>query len=978
MVHKIIHINFMCNMLIKFLHLKPNKWWIIVVLVICKCLLINAQWIYSITDKNGSPVLQRINLTTYEVIDIVSLWPRDYSDIAFDSSGRLYGVDNESIDQIYEIDTLTGISTLIYTFTDDFDAVGMTVDHFGVFYLAGSALDGVPELRSINLSSGITKTLTRLESGYNSINDCAFYDGELYCCALSSQPVQERAILLKIDTSGNELHQEVFRYEKWAGHALTSINTICDGLYLVSPVFELLNFFNMADTTISSVSIFTAPWVFQSAGASSLTSWMGSIPPLRIDTIIIKGDPCLDSSNITVFPKKGRQGIQYSLDNGPYQSDSIFYTIGNGFHFITIQDDKGCTYTSDQFEIRMPRLDTFFIANVIAATCGENNGQISVTDNLGSTNTLFSLDGNTWQPDTLFLGLTGGSYNVHIKIGTDCTDTIQTFIPSWSNLDVSVDVYPEHCEMLDGYLNIITNGGQPPYQFYLSNGQNSNFPLFDSLSSGDYELTIIDFVGCSIQVNVTLPSSNSKIDSIIVHDEICGIANGSINIVIEGSNAPYFYSIDSGPQQDSGSFDGLKSGPHTIQITDSYGCTLDSSLIILNIENFPVYTLDVTNASCNEDNGIIIVNLDSIVDLVSIDFGPFSNNQTFENLSAGAYSLTVLNNQGCKDTSTVNIAQTGSPEIINTDTSPEHCGLGDGTIEVTETSGGINPYLFSIDDGPFAYGSMFDDVTSGVHSIIIKDSLGCLDSIIIEVDNVAGPQIIDSVVKSATCSSDNGEILIHTLPSDDLMFRINDITYNNGHFLNLVAGQYTIRIFDEFGCTSSIDVTVPTENVFSFESIDVKPGTCNLATGGFTVSGGQDIFITIDEIPNQSWTSSVSGLEQGIYHLSLSNQEGCQIDTVITIPANCNISFPNVFSPNGDNINDIFKAYSELGFIDWNMEIFDRSGNLVYRSSDPTSAWDGTFNGKECQVGVFVWKLIYRYSIDEQAHLLAGDVTLVR
>src|SRR5690606_8560623 len=116
---------------------------------------------------------------------------------------------------------------------------------------------------------------------------------------------------------------------------------------------------------------------------------------------------------------------------------------------------------------------------------------------------------------------------------------------------------------------------------------------------------------------------------------------------------------------------------------------------------------DIINASCNADNGIIIVYLDSIEDLVSIDFGPFSNNQKFEDLSSGSYSVSVWNNQGCKDTSTINIAQTGSPEIINLDTSPEHCGLADGTIEVTETSGGLNPYLFSLDDGPFAYGPMF-------------------------------------------------------------------------------------------------------------------------------------------------------------------------------------------------------------------------------------------------------------------------------
>src|SRR5690606_28007106 len=72
--------------------------------------------------------------------------------------------------------------------------------------------------------------------------------------------------------------------------------------------------------------------------------------------------------------------------------------------------------------------------------------------------------------------------------------------------------------------------------------------------------------------------------------------------------------------------------------------------------------------------------------------------------------------------------------------------------------------------------------------------------------------VFRGALKSTTCGSDNGEILIHTLPSDDLMFRINDITYNNGQFLTLLAGHYTITCFGEFGCTSSVDITVPSEN----------------------------------------------------------------------------------------------------------------------------------------------------------------------
>ena len=96
------------------------------------------------------------------------------------------------------------------------------------------------------------------------------------------------------------------------------------------------------------------------------------------------------------------------------------------------------------------------------------------------------------------------------------------------------------------------------------------------------------------------------------------------------------------------------------------------------------------------------------------------------------------------------------------------------------------------------------------------------------------------------------------------------------------------------------------------------------------------------------------------------------------MPSSCDIYLPNVFSPNGDNINDVFgNLASPLPFL-WDLEIFDRSGNIVYASKDPAIGWDGICKGKECQVGVYVWKLIYQNSPLEESHLLAGDVTLIR
>ena len=864
---------------------------------------LNAQWLYSISDKNGSPMLQRINIQTYEVIDIVSLWPREYSDISFSSSGKLYGIDNETIDRIYEIDTLTGVSTLVFTFMDGSDIVGMTIDRNDVFYLTGETSNGVPELKTLNLSIGIPETITRLESGYNSINDCAFYEGNLYCCALGLPTEVDRGVLLKMDTSGMELHQEVFRYEKWPGHALASFNTKCKGDYLISSVFEQLNFFNFSDTSINSIPIFTSPWAFQSGGATSLSSWMGSIPPLQIDSIVIEEDPCLELSTITVIPGEGRTGIQYSLNASPFQGDSVFSDVITGFHTITLSDDEGCTLISDPFEIIKPDLETLFSATIKEATCSEDNGQITIECNLNPFSAEYSIDGTTWQTEPVFSNLAGGTYNVIIKMPLGCSDSILVLVPSISAIAASSTTSPEHCSLKDGFLEIEVNGGQPPYSYVLSNGMNSNLPVFDSLPSGNYLLTVSDSSGCTESLSISIANLSFIIESIKIENEICGNNDGAIEVTVVGDTGPYSYSLNEENQQNQANFAELPSGVYTIQVNDNNGCVVDSTFELLDINILPVLNVNAVNAKCNEDNGSILVSTESGNDLISLNSSPFQNIFTYEFLAEGAYTVIALNDYGCKDTINTVVVQEGSPEILKAIIQPEHCELTDGEIIVVEASSGKLPYNFIIDNNQQSSIGIFEGLNSGSHEIIIIDSNGCLNTALFSVEETLNPKFLSINVVPADCGNSDGQITIKAIGEGQLEFNLG----NNTNF-----------------------------------------------EGGF------------------------SGLQNGDYKITIRDLFGCSLDSIVTIPSNCEITFPNIFSPNGDNINDLFAPYGLAPHLFWSLEIFDRAGDMVFKSNTPSLAWDGDFNGIECQSGVYTWKLLYKEESNEEITVLRGDITLIR
>ena len=94
------------------------------------------------------------------------------------------------------------------------------------------------------------------------------------------------------------------------------------------------------------------------------------------------------------------------------------------------------------------------------------------------------------------------------------------------------------------------------------------------------------------------------------------------------------------------------------------------------------------------------------------------------------------------------------------------------------------------------------------------------------------------------------------------------------------------------------------------------------------------------------------------------------------------IFIPTVFSPNSDNINDVFTVFfgSDLDITGVQCSVFDRWGNMVFRSEDFPFGWDGNFNGNAMSPGVYVYliKVGFSTSGEEKEKVFYGDITLIR
>ncbi|HOH84325.1 MAG TPA: gliding motility-associated C-terminal domain-containing protein, partial [Bacteroidales bacterium] len=182
------------------------------------------------------------------------------------------------------------------------------------------------------------------------------------------------------------------------------------------------------------------------------------------------------------------------------------------------------------------------------------------------------------------------------------------------------------------------------------------------------------------------------------------------------------------------------------------------------------------------------------------------------------------------------------------------------------------------------------------------------------------------------------------------------------------------------GCYDTSTVTIAVHPVPVITVDTIPPGCPGMNNGSITltVNDGTPPYVywwnTGDSL------SALSDLTNGTYSVTVSDARQCSASETIefNILADCIdpvVYVPNVFSPNGDGINDVVFVHGKDIFIDW--IIFDRWGEEVFESKDISIGWDGTFKGKKMPSDVYVYRLIVTWA-DGTEIRKKGNISLVR
>ncbi len=607
---------------------------------------------------------------------------------------------------------------------------------------------------------------------------------------------------------------------------------------------------------------------------------------------------------------------------------------------------------------------------VTPATCELADGSITITP----ANYLYQwnqglLNGNVQT------NVPAGQYVVTVTnpAAPACPNVIEVEVPATNPLTVTFTSTDATCGESNGSLTANVSGGSGNYAYDW--GSFGSTATITGLASGSYPVTITDLTwGCELtDMGTVLDIVANPADIVVTNAPVMVSCVGSTDGTVEFDATAGFTTVivdGTGNVVANGT---LGAGSYTIEATDADGCLAgeatfmveEPSLIDVDIEVLP----ETCDANDNVVPGSIMVTTTGGTPPYTWNWSNLNGNNNPESqpsLTAGTYSLTVTDANGCTaDANNLVVAPADCPgtpceeaEIMNIVVVEENCGESNGSIEVNLVQNEAD-YTFTWAAPINTTGSMQSNLSTGTYTVTITNNADASCPIVeeIPVGNVEGP-VAGYQATPATCDLTDGSV---TLTPASYTYEWDNLP-NGAVQNNLPAGDYNVTVIDPVNtdCPNVIVVNIPEMNPLSLDFNMVNPD-CGVSNGSLTavITGGTGNYTF-------AWSPSGSGatltnLPSGLYNVTVTdNITNCVIDGGVTLmddvanPATITVSNNPVMvscigSSDGTVVFDVLPAGLNTMIVDAATNIEATNGNLSEGNyCIITTDIDGCITGQEC------------------------------
>ena len=704
--------------------------------------------------------------------------------------------------------------------------------------------------------------------------------------------------------------------------------------------------------------------------------------PLAPITAIVSttNNLCFGATNgaINVIVNGGNPSYSYSWSPMVSNSNSA-NGLQAGVYSILVKDFNNCSATATAI-ITQPLTTLGTIISVTNNLCyGGSTGSANVIVTGGSPSYSYS-----WSPmggnSNFANSLPAGSYSVIVKDNNNCT-TIATLAVTQPSIPLSAFISFTNSSCFGsstGAASVNAIGGTPAYSYtWSSNGVNTAF--VNGLSLGTCSVIVKDANNCLVTASVAITQPTSAINALIASKNVTcfGGTNGSATVTAFGGTPGYSYSWNS-LGQTTPIINNLSANNYSVIIKDANNC---SKTITLNINEPLPFTLSVNSITlCNGQSGIMSANLSGGV-------APFiynwngnsspSNTLLIPGATSTVINVSVTDVNGCTTPSQSAHITLATPLNLAVNSEFSVCAGSQISLNAS-ASGGNGNYNFVWQPGGLI-GSVQvipNVTTSKLMTVSVTD--GCFSTTSKTLNLISYPVPSSSITSTKNTGCEPLCVAFSNTPLflsglvQSYQWNFGNNTSSNSSPYNCFdkAGDYSVSLDYTTinGCkgkeviSNYIHVNPSSQANFSSDKLEIDDFnmSVNFTNQSINTSEFNWFFGNEGSSIEKENSFTFSKNENQVVVLATNNEFGCRDTAIKEIKFKSEFTFfaPNTFSPNNDNLNDVFLPNG----IGWNknkfeLRVYNRWGEKIFFTKRFDEGWDGILHGTMVPNDVYVWKV---------------------
>jgi gliding motility-associated-like protein len=617
------------------------------------------------------------------------------------------------------------------------------------------------------------------------------------------------------------------------------------------------------------------------------------------------------SINLAITGGTGPYNVTWSGPNGFASSAQNITGLVAGTYNVTVTDANGCTTTGSR-TLTEPEPLVPVVATIEHVDCfGTNTGSATIAPTGGMPPFTYAWSTTPAQTDATASDLAPGTYTVTVTDFYGCANSTPVVIDGPTDgLQVTIgNVTHVACHgEATGSATANVSGGSAPYTYAWNTVPEQTDATASALSAGTVSVTVTDANGCTATASTTISGPTDPLQATITSEtpEQCGAQNGGATVSASGGTGPYTYAWNTVPAQQGTTLSNVGAGSYTATVTDAMGCTGTATATIdAASSGVNVSITTVNHVSCfNGSNGSVTAEASSGEEPFTYVWNttPAQNSATASGLQPGSYTVTVTDANGCTGTATAQVTAPAAPlDVTITGFTNVLCFDHEEGTATAAASGGTAPYTYTWNTDPVQTGSHAIDLDEGTYTVTVTDTNNCTASTNVHISGPTfGIVTLIEMYHDVTCfgGSDGWATLTITGGSGAYTVVWDTEPQQTGlTATGLAPGIYTATVTDDNGCDTpkqvpvtisgpsaplALDMMISDHNGFEVSCADGADGSVDL-----TVTGGVAPYYIVwsDDFGNSAGVEDLNDLDPGAYHVSVTDANGCTIDSTIVLNA---------------------------------------------------------------------------------------------